>query len=284
MPASDKFASKPRTGDSPVQNPFDTYLRDIHKTPLLSAAEERELAIQIQAGDTQARDRMVRANLRLVVSIARRYLGRGLPLQDLVAEGNLGLLRAVEGFDHSLNTRFSTYATLWIAQSIKRGLINTGKTIRIPAYMVELMNKCRQSDHRLKEELGRSPTLEEIAVDLGLTKKKLEILKQALELQSATMHTEQVDADWSLSDVIEDERTPEPDHTLEEGDSLAWIRKRLDQLDTRSATVLRLRYGLDDGEPHTLKQIGEMMQLTRERVRQIELEALQLLADGLNGD
>ncbi len=284
MSEPDKSRLKPRKDHEPVQNPLETYLKDIHATRLLTASEEKQLSRRIQTGDLQAREEMVKANLRLVVSIARRFLGRGLPLQDLIADGNLGLLRAVEGFDPDMNTRFSTYASLWIAQSIKRALINTGKTIRIPAYMVELMNKARQSGVRLKEQLGRVATIEEIAVDLKLTRKKLEILKQALELQNATMQTERLDSDWSFGDFLLDEKTPEPDHDLEEDDSLAWVRRRLDTLDSRAAMILRLRYGLDDGQPHTLKEIGELLDLTRERVRQIEEESLKTLAVGLNGD
>src|SRR6266481_3607696 len=146
-----------------VQSPLETYLREINETPLLSAEQEKELAYRIEAGDCEARDRMVRANLRLVVNIARSYTGKGLGLQDLVAEGNLGLLRAVEAFDPSMNTRFSTYASYWIKQSIKRTLINTAKTIRIPAYMVELLAKWRRAAAKLQEELGRAASQEEIA-------------------------------------------------------------------------------------------------------------------------
>ena len=152
----------PRSSSS-VQSPLETYLREINETSLLTAQQERELAVRIGEGDTRARDRMVRANLRLVVNIARGYSGKGLGLQDLIEEGNLGLLRAVEGFDPAMGTRFSTYASYWIKQSIKRALINTGKTIRIPAYMVELLSKWRRATARLTEELDRSPTPEEIA-------------------------------------------------------------------------------------------------------------------------
>src|SRR5436190_12014421 len=158
-----------------VQSPLETYLREINETPLLSAAQEKELAYRIETGDAEARDQMVRANLRLVVNIARGYAGKGLGLQDLIEEGNLGLLRAVEGFDPSMNTRFSTYASYWIKQSIKRAIINTAKTIRLPAYMVELMAKWRRATSKLNDELGRAPTQEEIAKFLGLSKKKLAI-------------------------------------------------------------------------------------------------------------
>ena len=151
-----------------VQSPLETYLREINETPLLTADQEKQLAYRIEDGDNEARDQMVRANLRLVVNIAREYTGKGLALQDLIEEGNLGLLRAVEGFDPSMNTRFSTYASYWIKQSIKRALVNTAKTIRIPAYMVELLAKWRRASAKLQEELGRIPTHEEIVRSLEL--------------------------------------------------------------------------------------------------------------------
>src|SRR5664279_5943997 len=171
-----------RRQSSSVQSPLETYLREINETSLLSADDEHQLAIAIGLGDTQARDRMVRANLRLVVNIARGYTGKGLSLQDLIEEGNLGLLRAVEGFDPAIGTRFSTYASYWIKQSIKRALINTGKTIRIPAYMVELLTKWRRATAKLDRELGRPPSQEEVAKELGLPKKKLSIVKTAIQL------------------------------------------------------------------------------------------------------
>src|SRR4051812_49448215 len=163
-----------------VQSPLETYLREINETPLLIADEEKQLAYRIEEGDSEARDRMVRANLRLVVNIARSYSGKGLGLQDLIEEGNLGLLRAVEGFDPAMGTRFSTYASYWIKQSIKRALINTGKTIRIPAYMVELLSKWRRATARLTEELGRTPTPEEVGRVLGLQKKKRPFFKKGI--------------------------------------------------------------------------------------------------------
>src|SRR5579871_1599896 len=173
-----------------VQSPLETYLREINETPLLSAEEERQLANRIEAGDGEARDRMVRANLRLVVNIARNYTGKGLGLQDLIAEGNLGLLRAVEAFDPSMNTRFSTYASYWIKQSIKRTLINTAKTIRIPAYMFELLAKWRRASAKLQEEYGRPPTQEEIARSLNLPKKKLSIIKKAIRVYNSAPQTD----------------------------------------------------------------------------------------------
>ena len=261
--------------------PLETYLREINETALLSANDERDLATAIAGGDVRARDRMVRANLRLVVNIARGYTGKGLGLQDLIEEGNLGLLRAVEGFDPAVGTRFSTYASYWIKQSIKRALINSSKTIRVPAYMVELLSKWRRANARLTEELGRTPTPEEIARVLGLAKKKLPIIKKAIKIYNSTPQTDQADAGWSLGEMIEDEGMKTPEDELLEHDALRHVREMLETMDLREATVLRMRFGLDNMEPRTLKEIGEKLSLTRERVRQIETEALGKLANGL---
>ncbi|HEY4760887.1 MAG TPA: RNA polymerase sigma factor RpoD/SigA [Thermoguttaceae bacterium] len=266
-----------------VQSPLETYLREINETSLLSAADEHELAIAIGSGDSQARDRMVRANLRLVVNIARGYTGKGLGLQDLIEEGNLGLLRAVEGFDPAIGTRFSTYASYWIKQSIKRALINSAKTIRIPAYMVELLSKWRRASTRLAEELGRTPTPEEIARVLGLPRKKLPIIKKAIRIYNLTPQTDQAEAGWSLGEMIMDDRIRTPEDELVDNDNLLHVLRQLETMDPREATVLRLRFGLDGHEPRTLKEIGESLGLTRERVRQIETEALNKLAESLNG-
>ncbi len=270
-------------GDS-VQSPLETYLREINETPLLTASEEKELALRIEQGDQSARDQMVRANLRLVVNIARGYAGKGLALQDLIEEGNLGLLRAVEGFDPAMNTRFSTYASYWIKQSIKRALVNTAKTIRLPAYMVELLSKWRRASNLLQDQLGRAPTHEEVARHMELPRKKLNIIKKAIRIYNATPQTDQLDNGWSLGEIVTDDRAKSPDEAMVEADDLQHVLKLLETMDQREATVLRLRFGLDQQDPKTLKEIGLQLGLTRERVRQIEHEALEKLAVSLNGE
>jgi len=269
---------------SAVQNPLETYLREINETSLLTAADEKRLAVAIQQGDAFARDHMVRANLRLVVNIARGYANRGLPLPDLIEEGNLGLLRAVEGFDPTMGTRFSTYASYWIKQSIKRALINSGKAIRIPAYMVELLSKWRRATLRLTDALGRAPTPEEVARSLGLARKKLPIIKKAIEVHQATPQNEAAEGEgWSLGELVRDDNARCPAEVLLDADTLRHVLERIDRLDERAATIIRLRFGLGGGEPLTLKEIGSILGLTRERVRQIEAETLASLAAEIDG-
>ena len=277
------MSTRRRQPATAVQAPLETYLRDINETSLLSADEEKRLARAIAAGDALARDHMVRANLRLVVNIARGYANRGLALPDLIEEGNLGLLRAVEGFDPDVGTRFSTYASYWIKQSIKRALINSGKTIRIPAYMVELLSKWRRATARLAEILGRTPTPEEIARLLGLARKKLPIIKKAIHVHTATPHTEQEDGGWTLGELLHDEGARCPAEVLLDADTLKHVLEQIDRLDDRAARIIRLRFGLGGGEPMTLKEIGSELGLTRERVRQIEAETLAGLAAAIDG-
>ncbi|HEV3204086.1 MAG TPA: RNA polymerase sigma factor RpoD/SigA [Gemmataceae bacterium] len=272
----------PRQRSESVQSPLETYLREINETALLTADQEKTLARRIDTGDNDARDQMVRANLRLVVNIARGYTGKGLGLQDLIEEGNLGLLRAVEGFDPDMNTRFSTYASYWIKQSIKRALVNTAKTIRIPAYMVELLAKWRRATAKLQDELGRPPTHEEIARSLDLPRKKLNIIKKAIRVYNSAPQTDQSEAGWSLDEMLQDGYSKTPDKEMVEADDLHHVLDMLQKMDKREATVLRMRFGLDDEEPKTLKEIGECLGLTRERVRQIESEALSKLSESLH--
>jgi RNA polymerase primary sigma factor len=266
---------------SAAQSPLETYLREINETPLLNAAEEKELARRIGTGDSSARDCMVRANLRLVVNIARNYVGKGLDLPDLIEEGNLGLLRAVEGFDPTMNTRFSTYAGYWIKQSIKRALINTGKTIRIPAYMAQLLTEWRRATAELQEQFGRPPTQEEVAGHMNLPRRKLNLIKKAIRIYNAAPQADPSEEGQAIDATVMDVRVKTPDATLIETDDVRQVLALLDRMGEREATVLRLRFGLDGGEPKTLKEIGERLGLTRERVRQIEREALGALRDSM---
>jgi RNA polymerase primary sigma factor len=275
----------PRRDDSEsVQSILETYFRQINETPLLTADEERTLAYRIQAGDAAARDLMVRANLRLVVNIARSYHRGGLGLEDLIAEGNLGLLRAAEAFDPDMNTRFSTYASYWIRQSIKRGLVNTAKTIRLPNYVVELLADWRRATAALQDELGRPPTEEETAARIGLPRKKLRIVKKALRIHSATPQPDMTEGGPSIEELATESQAAAPESALFHADELRQVLGLLDQMDPREATVLRLRYGLGGKEPMTLKEVGERLGLTRERVRQIESEALAKLGDQLKDE
>jgi RNA polymerase primary sigma factor len=264
------------------QSPIGTYLREINETPLLSEEEEKELAGRIGEGDVTARDQMVRANLRLVVNIARGYTGKGLGLEDLIEEGNLGLMRAVEGFDPTMETRFSTYASFWIKQSIRRALAASGKTLRIPTYMAGLMAKWRQAVSKLQNERGVPPSQEEVAEFLGLSKKKFNILKKAILVYNAGPTTDQGEAGWSLEETFVDAQTSSPESSMMAGEDVKQVLGLLEQMPEREATILRLRFGLQGGEPKTLKEVGEQLGLTRERVRQLEHEALAKLGDMLS--
>ena len=282
--ASGLLPSSRRRGlfkSQPVRAPLETYLAEINDTRLLSAEEERDLAIRIEDGDSEARDHMVRANLRLVVNIARSYAGKGLTLQDLIAEGNLGLLRAVEGFDPAMNTRFSTYASYWIKQSMKRAVINTGKTIRIPAYMNELLVKWRRATAKLQEALGRTPTQEEIGASLALSKKKLAIIRKGIRIYNAVPQTESPETGRPIEEMLMDDESEAPDSNLSRCDDLKQVMDLLGEMDKREAAVLRLRFGLDGDEPMTLKEIGDRLGLTRERVRQIEVLALKKMYESM---
>jgi RNA polymerase primary sigma factor len=251
---------------------------------LLTAGEEKELAYRVEGGDTEARDHLIRANLRLVVKIARAYSGHGLGLSDLIAEGNFGLLRAVEGFDPSRNIRFSTYASYWIKQSIKRAQVNTGKTIRIPAYMVELLTKWRRANAELQDKLGRAPTQEEVADILQLPRKRMGILKRAIRVYNTIPQSDQAESGSSLDETLMDMHADAPETALLEADDHQRVLSLLDDMEQRDATVLRMRFGLTDDEPKTLKEIGDCLGLTRERVRQIESDALKKLRTRLAVD
>jgi RNA polymerase primary sigma factor len=270
--------ASPHPGPSP-DSPLQLYLQDINETPLLTAEQERELADLVAKGDPFAREQMVKANLRLVVNIARGYLGKGLSLDDLIMEGNLGLMRAVEGFDGWLETRFSTYASYWIKQSIRRAVMNQGKQIRLPAYMVSLLAKWRRAKGVLAETLGRAPTPDEVGRALRLSKKKLEIVAQALRANSLTPRPDDPgNENQSIGNILTDDRVRPAGDVLVEADDIERVFARLDQLEPREAMVVRMRFGLDDEAPLTLREVGERLGLTRERVRQLENLALQKLS------
>lgn len=270
-----------------VKTDLELYLKQIDASPLLSADEEKTLARKIiNEGCMASREHMIRSNLRLVVAIAKRYMHRGLSLQDLIEEGNVGLVKAVEGFDPDMGARFSTYGCWWIKQGIKRALINAVQPIHIPAYMVELIAKWKRASRLLEEQLGRTPTVQELAEEMDLPAKKVRIIKKAVKASRRPSQTGSgADGEGPmLSEMVADVRTPSPQDQVLLADDLETIGKLLEAIDDREAKILRLRYGLNGDEPLTLKEIGVHVGLTRERVRQIEIEALKKLNTRLESD
>jgi RNA polymerase primary sigma factor len=271
-----------KRGETNMSSSLQIYLHDINGTALLSAQEERDLSERVSIGDPVAREHMVKANLRLVVNIARGYLGKGLNLEDLIEEGNLGLMRAVEGFDGTMETRFSTYASYWIKQSIRRAVMNNGKPIRLPAYMVSLLSKWRRATAFLTDGLGRAPTHEEVGKALRLSKKKIGIVAKAIRVNNLTPHSENLEEEGpGLDDMLTDDHSKGAESQLIEADDLERIFAHLDSLEDREATVIRMRFGLESYSPMTLREVGENLGLTRERVRQLESQALQKLVHAL---
>jgi len=254
------------------------YLREIGKIPLLTAEEELALAKKVVAGDKRAKDAMAEANMRLVVSIAKRYVGRGLDLLDLIQEGNTGLLRAVEKFDPDRGFKFSTYATWWIRQAITRAIADQARTIRIPVHMVETINKLLRTQRRLTQELNREPTNEEIAAAMEMDVDKVEhIMKIKQDISSLDASVRDDEEDSVLGDFIEDEDQKSPTESASEQLLKEQVRQILGTLTEREQKILKLRFGLEDGKSHTLEEVGQEFSVTRERIRQIEAKALAKL-------
>ena len=265
----------PQMEEYSTGDPVRMYLREIGKVPLLTQEEEQELAKRIAQGDQEAAKQMTEANLRLVVSIAKRYVGRGMQLLDLIQEGNLGLLKAVEKYDFTKGFKFSTYATWWVRQAITRALADQARTIRIPVHMVETMNKLTQCSRKLQQELGREPTVEELSKAMRMTPERInEIRQMCMEPVSLESPVGEED-DSHLGDFIEDNTGSQPADAVSQAMLRQQLMEILDTLSEREAKVLRLRYGLDDGRPRTLEEVGKEFNVTRERVRQIEAKALR---------
>ncbi|MBC8405929.1 MAG: sigma-70 family RNA polymerase sigma factor [Planctomycetes bacterium] len=259
-------------------NCLETYLREIDQVPLLTAKEEIALGRRIQKGDAAAREHMIRANLRLVVSVAKRFRNRGLTLPDLIAEGNIGLMKATEKFDPEAGFRFSTYATWWIQQTIRRGLINTVKTVRIPSYMVEILTKWGRAATALGQSMGRPATTDEIAKHLQLSSKNRKVIEQTLNTNSGKVEL----AEELLQNLAEEhyngnQHMLAPDEIVLRSDALQTVSDILELIDPKEAQVLKMRYGINQASPSTLETIAKKLKISRERVRQMERTTLRKL-------
>ena len=259
---------------------FQQYLKEIRETPLLTAQEELDLARQIREGDAAARERMIKANLRLVVSVAKEFLNRGLPFMDLIAEGNIGLMRGVEKFDPEQGNRFSTYGVHWIKQSIRRALVNSSKTVRIPSYMVELISQFKQKSAEMTMKAGgKTPDTRVIAKEIGLSDDQLEMMRAALAANTQSTDYRGADGESSLTDMMADHNSPDPAEQAMSANEVTMLAEMLESISEREAKILRMRYGIGVDHPMTLSEIGEVLGLTRERIRQIENGALKILHD-----
>ena len=260
-----------------LDDPVRMYLKEIGQVKLLSAEEEVELAKRVAEGDQYAKNKLTEANLRLVVSIAKKYSGRGLHILDLIQEGNTGLIRAVDKFDWTKGNKFSTYATWWIRQAITRAIADQARTIRVPVHMVEVINKATRCNRKLVQELGREPTVEEIAAELNLPVEKI-IEANRTAADTLSLDTPVGDEeDTSIGSFVEDERTPGPADATSNALLAEALKEILDTLTEREADVLRMRFGMHDGRTHTLEEVGQIFGVTRERIRQIENKAIRKL-------
>ena len=260
-----------------LDDPVRMYLKEIGQVKLLTAEEEIELAKRVSEGDKKAKDRLTEANLRLVVSIAKKYSGRGLHILDLIQEGNTGLIRAVDKFDYTKGNKFSTYATWWIRQAITRAIADQARTIRVPVHMVEVINKATRCNRKLVQELGREPTLEEIAAELNLPSEKIiEANRTAADTLSLDMPVGD-EEDTTIGSFVEDDNTPGPVDATSNAMLSEALTEILGTLTEREADVLRMRFGMYDGRTHTLEEVGQIFGVTRERIRQIENKAIRKL-------
>ena len=273
----DDLELKLEAAPGPTEDTVGLYLREISQVPLLTAAEEVSLAKALEHGDERARQRLIESNLRLVVSVARRYSRRGLSFLDLIQEGNLGLMKAVERYDWRLGHRFSTYATWWIRQSVTRALADQGRTIRVPAQVVDTINRMARIDRQLTQKLGRAPTVDEVAAEMELTPEKIEHLRRVAQ-EPVSLAAPVGDDSTELGELIEDERQMKPGDDMAEAQRDTRVAELVAQLPYRERTILELRYGLGGGQQHTLEEVGRRFGVTRERVRQIETRTLRRLA------